>query len=95
MTITANKVPRSTDNPIRFLVDKCDLRIIDLANEWGLNTLDQVYRLMRFDSMPSFKTARLMSKSFGWKSAGEVIDFWMAKRDAAATTEDTSKAATS
>lgn len=74
-----NSVPRGTSDPIGYLREQGS-EVIDIAKSWELKTTDQVYRLQRFSCLPSPKTARLMAQTFGWKSAGEVLDFWMEKR---------------
>jgi len=70
-----NVVPKSAENPISYLMDK-GVEVLDLATAWKFKQTETVYRLRRFAHVPSYATAERMATTFGWDSAGEVMDFW-------------------
>jgi hypothetical protein len=74
------RVPRGDDNPIRFL-NKAGVRVIELANAWQV-TPDAVRKMRRFDFAPKYETAKRMAATFGWRNAGEVMEFYAERRTA-------------
>ena len=67
-------VPRSEANPIGYLVHLgwSESRI---ADAWALS-VGSVMKLRLFCHVPSYRTATKMARTFGWSSAGEVMDFY-------------------
>lgn len=68
-------VPRGTTNPIEYLMAH-GWTEPKLAVAWGLKTDNSVRRLRKFGHVPKYATAAKMAETFGWASAGEVMDFW-------------------
>ncbi len=73
-----NGVPRGTANPIEYLIQR-GWSEPGLAVEWGLKTETSVKRLRAFNHVPKYTTAQRMAQTFGWSSAGEVMDFYAAR----------------
>jgi hypothetical protein len=53
-----------------------------MAVAWGLRSTDSVRKLRIFKYVPSYDTAKAMAATFGWSSAGEVIDYWAVRVEA-------------
>lgn len=78
LKLKTTNVPRETSNPIEYLLER-GWSEPALAVEWNLKTEQSVRRLRNFAYVPRLRTATLMAQTFGWGSAGEVIDFWADK----------------
>lgn len=75
------KIKRTSKNPITDLIER-GMSLAEIAVAWQYKS-DAVIRLLRnFDYVPPHDKAALMARTFGWRSAGQVIDFWAAKMDA-------------
>lgn len=75
-------VPRGAANPIEFLIAQ-GWSLPKLAVAWNLKTDTTIHRLKAFAHVPRYSTAERMAETFGWNSAGEVMDFWSARVKAA------------
>jgi hypothetical protein len=71
-------VPRDHDNPIDYLT-KRGKTLAELAVAWRLKSTESVRSLRLFRNTPRYATAVLMAETFGWSSAGEVMDYWAAR----------------
>lgn len=71
-----NTVPLAgLPNPIEHLLGE-GWTEPQLAVAWNLKTDNTVRRLRFFTHAPSYKTAERMAETFGWPSAGTVLDYW-------------------
>lgn len=74
------RIKRSTENPIEELIAR-GVSPSQLAAEWGFDSTSSITQLKSFTYVPPYEKAKLIAVTFGWKSAGEVIDYWAAKVD--------------
>jgi hypothetical protein len=72
------KVKTTTANPIEDLLDS-GMTVPQLAHEWGYSSTASIGLLRNFEYVPPADRAAKMAATFGWKSAGVVIDYWAAK----------------
>lgn len=74
----AAAVPRDAE-PIPYLIAN-GWTAARLAVAWGCRSDSNVRKLAEYNHVPPHNRALLMAATFGWKSAGEVIDFWAEKK---------------
>lgn len=82
---TSIRVPRTVKNPIAYLIVR-GFTLIRLAKEWGYSSTASIGLLRNFEYVPPADRAAKMAATLGWKSAGQVIDYWAERviaRDAA------------
>jgi hypothetical protein len=54
-----------------------------LASEWGLHSDSAVRKMRTFTHIPRAPLAAKMAATFGWGSAGDVVNVWLERQQAA------------
>lgn len=75
------KIKPNSRNPIADLIAS-GATPMQLATAWGYSSTSAITQLKQFEFVPPGEKAEKMAKSFGWASAGVVVDFWLKRSKA-------------